>query len=153
MYASNVVHVEYSGKQVVAPSATINVKGDGNCFFRALSVALTSGEGVHQELRKLMVGELKNRFDHYRKYMDDQNVEQSSYIERVAKSGTWVTAAEVFATASRLGIGIYVFVVDVASTPRWVLSAPLGKSVDQVDCVYLQLYNNHYTCVSDFVLE
>ena len=154
MYTSKVVHSDYCGKRVVAPLATINVHGDGNCFFRALSVALTSDEEAHKELRKLVIGELKKRFEVYRKYMDNPNVDQASYIEEMAKSGTWAMAAEIYATASRLDIGKSVYAVDVARAPQWLLTAPVDKSDDQIiNYVYLQLHNKHYTCVSDFALE
>ena len=151
-FNSKVVYKEHIGKQILTPADTISIVGDGNCFLRALSVALTNDQGLHSELRKMMVEELNKNFSSYEKYMDPKHKAQPQYIVDAKKSGTWATAAEIYATATRLGIGIYVYIEDpsLVKVPQWIPTAPIGKSIDQVNCVYLQLNHKHYTCVSKF---
>ena len=152
-YNSNLVYKEYIGKEIVAPEDTLSIVGDGNCFFRALSAALTNDQHMHQELRKMTVAELSKNFKLYEPYMDKDHADQTAYIAKMAESGTWVTASEIFAIATRLRIGIYVYIMDpkIVKTAQWVLTTPIGKSKDQINCVYLQLDHDHYTCVSKFV--
>ena len=152
-YNSPVVQKAYIGKRILTPLETINVKPDGNCFYRAVALALSDDEELYMLFRTLTVHHLMRRFNNYRRYMDDPNVRQEDYIAEVDKDGTWATAAEIYALATRLNIGIYVYIINKSCPSRWVPTAPLRSTIERQPCIYLQLKDAHYTCVSDFVLK
>ena len=46
-----------------------NVKGDGNCLFRSLSLAIFKTEEKHVEIRKQIVERLKNQKNKFKPYI------------------------------------------------------------------------------------
>jgi hypothetical protein len=154
IYTSNIVHPLNDGMGALAPATTLDVEPDGNCFFRTFSMWYTGKQDWHEEFREMMVYELKRHFGLYRAYVDEkyQKMAPASYFDRVSKSGVWVTAAEIYALATYLGVCIqaYIYIVDIGTKPMWVPTAPIGKSDNQIECVYMQLYKKHYNCVNSF---
>ena len=97
-------------KELGNPMKTQRVRGDGNCFFRAVSVYLTGSEENHAVLRDLVVKHmcedpLKGILDGY------LNKDVLSYINdsKIEGDGTWATDAEIYATAHLIKMDIEVF--------------------------------------------
>lgn len=51
----------------------INVLGDGNCFYRALSVCLTGDENNHLNIRKLMAEFYFRNYDFFKGIIGEEN--------------------------------------------------------------------------------
>ena len=91
------------------PRRLHNIRGDGNCFYRAVSYALTGSQEDHDIIRCLIVshmkGDLSTKISKYlnknvHKYIDDENVD---------KNAEWATETEIMATAALLGVDIEVY--------------------------------------------
>lgn len=62
------------------------VKGDGNCQFRALSDQLYHSSSHHGELRQQVVKQLRSTPEVYKGFVDD---DFGSYCHQMGKNGTW----------------------------------------------------------------
>ena len=81
------------------------IKGDGNCFFRAVSVGLTGWEVGHLKIRQLVC-------DHIISYGPcTKEAEGKVYInqKRMKTNATYATDVEIMAAAQIFGIDIYVY--------------------------------------------
>jgi hypothetical protein len=74
----------------------LDVKGDGNCLFRAVSKSLKNNapyvSHTHEQLRAMVVKYLKNNKDFlnmYLPYVSENDATASSYIEKMSRPGTW----------------------------------------------------------------
>jgi len=77
------------------PGKVVNALGDGNCFYRAISHAITGSEDSHMKLRKNLAK--------YSLYMSTNSAEKLThwtsnpkYVteNRVGYSGVWVTTTD-----------------------------------------------------------
>ena len=81
--------------------------GDGNCFYRAISYAITGSEDCHMKLcKKLAVStDIAGKLTHWTsnpKYVTES---------RVGYSGVWATTTEILAMASLLQTDIVTYYV------------------------------------------
>ena len=92
---------------------SVNVAGDGNCFYRALSLSLHGHEDEHTELRRLIADHLtrnynsifnvSNNFTH----ADNNSIEQ--HIQRMRLNGVWAGEEAILAAADFLQRELHVF--------------------------------------------
>ena len=77
------------------PGKVVGVLGDGNCFYRAISYAITGAEDSHMKLRKklatYMSTDIAEKFTHW--------TSNPNYVKenRVGYSGVWATTTEILA--------------------------------------------------------
>ena len=75
------------------PGKVVGVLGDGNCFYRAISYAITGAEDSHMKLRKklatYMSTDIAEKFTHW--------TSNPNYVKenRVGYSGVWATTTEI----------------------------------------------------------
>ncbi len=82
----------------------IRVEGDGNCLFRALSVALYGHPEKHASLREMAVRELRQHIHEFRAYgVTDP------YLVHMARPGTWGGGIEILAIARLFQRRIHVY--------------------------------------------
>lgn len=82
------------------------IRGDGNCFFRAISkVITTDSENRHEELRQVTVDFLKDNIVHFEQFVDGPT---EHHISSMYKVGTWATQAEIYAVATMLQRDLYI---------------------------------------------
>ena len=82
-----------------------SIKGDGNCFFRAMSVGLTGWEVGHLKIRQQVC-------DHLITYgLYTCQVEGKFYVNqnKMKHHGTYATDIEIMAAAQIFGVDIYVY--------------------------------------------
>lgn len=64
------------------------IKGDGNCLFRALSDQLFGNEQQYSDLRQQACQLIEENKDVYRFYIED-DVTIEDYIDDMRKDGVW----------------------------------------------------------------
>lgn len=125
-----------SVERTVPPGNTTTIKGDGNCFFRAVSWCLSGTQQHHFELRQRTVQYLRENEAHMKKYWRG---DFGKHLEELEKDGAWATSCEIFALAKFLNINIYTFLPDSG----WICHAP-SRVPSENGSIYLKNLNNHF---------
>ena len=125
------------------PCKIVRVTADGNCFFRAVSEAVSGADEYHETLRRLVVKQLQSNDAAYVNILRRGYTSVSEYISSSAMSslGTWATEVEIQAAADCLGVSIYTYLNN-----RWLKyscrSVPLSNQG-----IYLRNCGCHYDAV------
>ena len=104
------------------------IRGDGNCFFRALSKEMYGTEDYHAEWREAVCDVIGSHPHVFRQYVDGGKV--ASHVKEMRALGTWATTCEIYATATLLQREVYVLAPsptsgDLNSTEyNWLLFSP-----------------------------
>ena len=128
------------------PKLTDSIEGDGNCFFRAMSLELTGTQSHHQRVRDALVAFLSKPANnsHFCNYIGN---DIGLYLEtsRMADNGVWATDVEIVAIATLLQTTVFVF-TDYNGTRRWLPYKPLfHQDVQRFDeCIYLANVCAHF---------
>ena len=86
------------------PDCVRNIQGDGNCFFRAISYAISGSERNYMRLRIAIVNHLLKYGCRYNTYLREGFCDVEDYIQRQRMfcSGVWATEVEIMAVAHML---------------------------------------------------
>ncbi|XP_070566454.1 uncharacterized protein [Ptychodera flava] len=99
------------GVEIGDPCRTKTIKEDGNCFFRAVSYALSGTENNHNIMRVAIVKHLQENgavfYSHLRSGY--QSVDDYLVKSHMQDLGTWATEVEILATANLLKSDIFTF--------------------------------------------
>ena len=96
-----------------------DVKGDGNCFFRCISVFFNGDEDKHEDIRRKVVETLRENKDCYKHLVDgdfDTHIQNMSKATGSRNSRT--TEAELCATSETYDCEIYVF-AKAGTVEKW----------------------------------
>lgn len=132
------------------PTQVENVDGDGNCFFRTISIELGGTQTNHGSIREAVVRFMADP-SHHAAFTSYTGRPTTEYINETSMnaSGTWATDTEIVATATLLQTSVYVFSTYV-STRKWLRYDPLF-TVDNVksfeEGIYLTNLNEHFNRV------
>uniref|UniRef100_A0A914W523 RNA-directed DNA polymerase n=1 Tax=Plectus sambesii TaxID=2011161 RepID=A0A914W523_9BILA len=93
------------------PKQTLDVAGDGNCGFRALSLAITGTEAFHAKLWKAVCSTLLQEHKEFGPFIDgadDSKLAVSNYLKesKMEQAGVWATGIELKAAARLLGVDV-----------------------------------------------
>jgi len=92
---------------------SVDVSGDGNCFFRAVSFALFAHEEKHSDLREAVANDIAKGAKAAFHESDECNTAKTTailaHIDKARTNGTWVGEDVVLATAEYLRREIYVY--------------------------------------------
>ncbi|XP_076112774.1 uncharacterized protein LOC143080682 [Mytilus galloprovincialis] len=131
------------------------IRGDGNCFFRALSKVIYNTETCHEELRQTVVDLMEKYPKDFEQFIDGKSIH--SHIISMRRDGTWATQAEIYGAATLLQRDVYMLSPDHSGKfYRWLLFSPRFKQSD-VDCFdqcYITLCHtngNHYDRIAPLV--
>ncbi|XP_075338771.1 uncharacterized protein LOC142398595 [Odontesthes bonariensis] len=120
------------------------IVGDGNCFFRAVSQAVSGTQKWHRKIRLAVVKQLERNPQMYCNILRNENSSINEYIKRSRMQyvGSWATEVEIQAAADCLGVNIVTYYID-----KWLeYKCNAGQISNQ--CVYLQnIHGNHYETV------
>ena len=94
------------------------IRGDGNCFFRALSKEMYGSEEFHAEWREAVCDVIGRHPLVFSQYVDASSV--GSHVQDMRAAGTWATTCEIYATATLLRREVYV----LAPSPPSPCSGP-----------------------------
>lgn len=133
------------------PSKCHQIRGDGNCMFRALSYAVTGRQIYHSIVRAKILSHMKEMEELFCSHMDSSFVE---YLARTKmnKNGVWGTDVEILSAASLLRTDIYVY-TKLGNTHKWYKFSRTmldGKLPDNDCSIYIKHTNGvHYDVVLD----
>ena len=135
-----------------APAVTERVKGDGNCFFRSIALAVTGSQQDHQEFRLLITSYMIHNASSPKLacfLARNESVEQYMKRTNMQSLGTWATEFEIIAAASLLRTAIYVFALSGA-TYKWLKHSPIEVTTNdrhQNESIYITNISNHFETV------
>lgn len=134
------------------PVQTSEIISDGNCFFRAISFAITGSQDHHHEIRKKTC-EHMIKIERKLSSLINEPIENYLQRTRMMESRVWATQVEIFALAHFLKTNIYVYSL---SGHNWTWMKFSGQFIDAhlhtyAGDIYLYHRNlNHYEVVLDF---
>ena len=99
------------------------VKGDGNCFFRALSYQLFGKEELHSTVR-LELYRVENRNQEIFQQHVTEGISIAQHLNTLLSPSSWETQVEVVAAASLFNIPLY-YCTEENSTYKWNVIKPL----------------------------
>ncbi|XP_029924912.1 uncharacterized protein LOC115371597 [Myripristis murdjan] len=116
------------------PCSKERIVADGNCFFRAISQAVSGSQKHHRKIRLAVCKELERNTDRYQSLLRTGYSSVLEYIEqsRMRRVGSWATEVEIQATADWLGVSVFTF-----HDGRWIKYSCSSKHLS-VECVYLE---------------
>lgn len=129
--------------QTSPPSLTVSVAGDGNCFFRAMSVIVTGSETSHMALREAVLKHVSKHPECYRSFLSSRGG-MRSYLTDMRQSGEWATDREILATATMLKVVIEVY----SKKYGWQSFKPLDDPELRGPSVYISNIGYHFEPVT-----
>lgn len=138
-------------KNLHSPSSYRNIKGDGNCLFRALAFAVCGNEENHGLIRQLIVSHLAETAPWI---LNNETPDQ--YLERtkMCENGTWGTEVELYTASSLFQCRIFVYSRHGEGF-KWLQIRPLAaKTFSSVPLTNESIYLYHRSgCHYDIVKD
>ncbi|XP_074539324.1 uncharacterized protein LOC141800588 [Halichoeres trimaculatus] len=133
------------------PCKNDNIAADGNCFFRAISQAVSGTQDYHRKIRLAVVKQLESNEAQYNSLLRSQYSSVTEYLSnsRIKYVGSWATELEIQAAADFLGVNIFTY-----CQHRWLKYSCRNTQLLNKG-IYLENCNgNHYeTVVCDTTLD
>lgn len=127
----------------------VEVEGDGNCMFRAVSHQLYMSEESHTELRGLCVDHMREHRERFEPFCPTNF---DDHLRRMQNSGTWADDLEIRALEELLDRVFYLY----SSENRDVAPAPMNINFDEnlllnnVEPIKLSYHGmSHYNSIFD----
>lgn len=95
-------------KITAEPGKIANMRGDGNCLFRAFSFIVFGVQTFHKCVREKLVSFMEDNKDLFTK-VENTPMEQYLSISKMKELGTWGTEMEILAFSSLCNTTVYVF--------------------------------------------
>jgi hypothetical protein len=112
----------------------VDVTGDGNCFYRALSCTLHGNESQHAELRRLVADYLSQHHARIFKTSSDVAPAERALIDqrvqRMRMNGVWVGEEAILAAADFLQRELHVFKYVTSLSVPLLLFTPQHQAAD-----------------------
>jgi hypothetical protein len=105
----------------------IEIEGDGNCLFRAISHQLYLNEEYHEQLRHLCCEHLKKHSNRFDKFIVD--IKFSEYIQEMSKNGTWADDIEIRAMEELLDRNIHIYSSNSTNPKDYLI--PVNENPDE----------------------
>lgn len=118
-----------------------NVKGDGNCFFRALSICLTGAAAKHKYYRMKVTARMKKYPDVVKGVLGLETVDEViDRANKLAQNATWVSDKDILAICQLMNLNIL-----EASTGFAQTFIPMTAGIKAARTIGMVLTNgNHY---------
>ena len=138
---------------LTAPLTDINVPGDGNCLFNALSLAITGSTEQQGSIRAAIINHMntiENRLvGHWIPSPPYFSVKEYIEDQRMDHDGIWGIDVETITMANLLNMTIYSYDV---SQRVWVRYQPHNDTDVNTPGIYLRYVNsNHYRVVKSML--
>ena len=94
------------------PNSTLDVPGDGNCLFYALSYLITGSISQHYELRKAILSNMpkfEELFDSTLRRSRYSSIHDYINKSKMYRNYVWATETEIITLTAILGITIYLY--------------------------------------------
>ncbi|XP_076457257.1 uncharacterized protein LOC143291293 isoform X2 [Babylonia areolata] len=93
------------------------IRGDGNCFFRALSKEMYGSEDYHAEWREAVCDLIGAHPRVFCQFVDPGPGSLERHVGFMRRPGTWATSCEIYGTATLLRREVYVLAPSPSSSP------------------------------------
>jgi len=131
--------VKFAAQLVKVGLIIRDIKGDGNCLFRAVSDQLTGCQTEHEIYRNECVLEFTRNADVYAPFLVDESMDD--YIEKISDDGEWGGNLELIALSRRLRVDI---IVHQYNRPRFEIHYE-GSPVRTIHISYHE--GDHYNSI------
>ncbi|MES1908094.1 MAG: hypothetical protein MHM6MM_001096 [Cercozoa sp. M6MM] len=102
----------------------VDMRGDGNCLFRAVSFLVYGDQAHHEVVRRSCVGYMRCESHFFRNYVDsDSEADFDTYCNAMERSGAWGGHVEIQALSELYQRPVHVFAY--STTPLHTFSAGL----------------------------
>ena len=105
MYKKQLNHTNVGERMLARPPKVRSVKGDGNCFFRAMVISITGWEVGHLKIHQLVCDYIKSFGPHTHECEGKLYLNQT----KMKTSTTYATDVEIMAGAQICGVDIYFY--------------------------------------------
>ncbi|XP_062600922.1 uncharacterized protein LOC134262538 [Saccostrea cucullata] len=136
-------------QKVGAPVKCVEIVGDGNCFFRAVSFCLTGVEDYHYTIRSAVCQHLLHNSILFESFVRcaERSVENHLALTDMTNDGTWATELEIFGLCHLLNIDVHTYTEN-----HWVTYSrqmiQTTTNDEFIGSIYLDHKNrNHYNVV------
>jgi len=142
--------------ELTAPCKTVQITGDGNCFFRAISYVVSGSEEFFPSLRRTLISHMMRNQALFKPLVEfTPTIAHHVREKKMDRNGSWATETEIFTMAHLLKTDIYTYTKPNGSESyRWLKHS--GQFVDRNLQVHTQtnIYlhhanNNHFEVVLD----
>ena len=135
------------------PISTDKIKGDGNCFYRAVSLEICGTEDYHSEIRAQIVNFMIKNAKAFSQYAN-QNLNDYLDINKTTELTSWASDVEMYAAATLLQTTIVVYSVLGKTSRGWLPHHPLFPifgSAPNKEKMYFTNLCSHFERVIDVV--
>eukprot|EP00984_Skeletonema_dohrnii_P013303 scaffold5492_cov71-Skeletonema_dohrnii-CCMP3373.AAC.1 len=130
------------------PLEMVEMEGDGNCLFRAISLQVYGDQGMHAEVRKNCLDFMQKDTSHFQDFVADEPFHQ--YIARKRLIGVHGNHTEIQAMSELYNRSIEVFVPPKGITPINIFHEEYYKNNDADPPIRLcYMDGNHYNAIID----
>ncbi|XP_041461886.1 uncharacterized protein LOC121413199 isoform X1 [Lytechinus variegatus] len=132
------------------PKDVKDIEDDGNCFYRAISFALTGSEEYHLIIRQAILTHLMENEDRFVGFLRMGYSSISHYVSSndMEENGTWATEMEIMVLANLIETDIYVYDEDRL---KWSLfsgkNVQIGKETTTYGVYLRNTHGIHYDVV------
>ena len=126
-------------KDAGTPGICFEIERDGNCFFRAVSYAISNTQSNHEKVRTSICNSALKKKELMQSFLRSQSESVDSYIKssHMTENGIWATEFEIMCTAYLLKSDIFTF-----SNGKW-LKYSAAQVTEEVDILPSAIYLNH----------
>ena len=112
-------------KELNKSSNLIVMKGDGNCFFRAITFAVTGCQSKYTTIRNFIVSWMGNNNAKIENFFGSNYRNESN----MSSDGVWATEAEILSSAAVLKTYIFIY-CESGQAMKWLIytASTLGKN-------------------------
>ncbi|KAL7458356.1 hypothetical protein ACHAWC_009940 [Mediolabrus comicus] len=126
----------------------VEMDGDGNCLFRAISLQVYGDQGMHAEVRKNCLDFMERDVSHFQDFVADEDFHD--YIVRKRRIGVHGNHTEIQAMSELYNRSIEVFVPSKGITPINIFHEEYYKNNDADPPIrLLYMDGNHYNALID----
>ena len=124
----------------------VDVRGDGDCFFRAIAHQLCFNESHHEQIRQSAVKEVIENPERYKNFVTDGLDE---YVASLSTNREWANNTAIQATANALGISIEI-INDSERIPSYTVTPCKVESNTRHKHVVLGYIGNIHYVATEF---
>ncbi|XP_050522937.1 uncharacterized protein LOC126895281 isoform X2 [Daktulosphaira vitifoliae] len=126
------------------PINPVEIPGDGNCFFSALSYWISGSIEYGSKLRFLIV-DFMTHSDSFKLMTKDD--ERNARILKMYNTSEFAESPEIAAAAEFLNTSIYIYTLYPVDGWHFISKNLVTNEDENEECIYLINYNEHYNVV------
>lgn len=122
------------------PVENFKIEGDGNCFFRCISLCITGTQEQHQDIRKIITEYIQKNEKEVENFSGVKNYLKNT---KMAELTIWASDVEIYFTAKLLEVNIYTFTSNPKGIFHWLRFPASNKNTEQPNDKKMGIYLNH----------